>query len=90
MQINSISSMGLPVEGSGPRPVARASGAGAERLGNPAPLDSEVLTRALDEVPDVRPEAVARGRELFADMPYPPAEIIQGISRLIANNVEAA
>jgi len=49
-------------------------------------LDANVdrLTPALAETPDMRPEAVARARELIEDVHYPPAETTQRIARLLA------
>ncbi len=47
-------------------------------------LRSEALNRALRDTPDVRPERVARARELIGDVQYPPRETITKISNLLA------
>jgi hypothetical protein len=49
-------------------------------------LDANVdrLTRALAATPDMRPEAVARARELIEAVHYPPAETTQRIAHLLA------
>lgn len=45
---------------------------------------TEALHRALAEMPAVRPEAVARARQLLGQPQYPPLETIRGIARLLA------
>jgi hypothetical protein len=47
-----------------------------------AQLSSKVRA-TLAEMPEVRPEVVARGRELLADPSYPSAEIVRKIASLI-------
>lgn len=42
------------------------------------------LDRALRETPVVRPEVVARAKELISDVKYPPAAAIEGIAALLA------
>lgn len=41
------------------------------------------LRAALDRQPAIRPEVVARGRELAADPGYPPAAVIASVARQI-------
>jgi len=48
----------------------------------------ESLARAMDSVPEVRANAIERGRELFSSVLYPPTAIIRGISRLVARNLD--
>ncbi len=48
---------------------------------------STALTRSLSLTPDVRPDVVARARELIADVNYPPEEAINKISDLLAMKI---
>ena len=43
-----------------------------------------VLEKKLADVPEVRPEAVARARDLIASTNYPPPETIDKIAALLA------
>jgi len=45
---------------------------------------TEALQRALNATPDVRPEAVARGKALAESPDYPPARTLEGLARLFA------
>jgi hypothetical protein len=47
------------------------------------------LEAALKATPAVRPEAVARARELLSDVKYPPIEAINGIAMLLALKIDA-
>lgn len=49
---------------------------------------SEALNRALAETPDIRPASVDRARSLAASSLYPPTELINGISNLLAKRGE--
>lgn len=44
------------------------------------------LQAALKETPEVRPEVVARGRDLATDPAYPPLEIINRLATLISSS----
>jgi hypothetical protein len=80
------------------KPNYQAPQVGAAQAGRPAPRpvpdesgqvdfsDSSRLEQQLQNLPDVRPEAVQRGRELVADKQYPPQEGIRKISQLLAMN----
>ncbi len=46
------------------------------------------LDRALRETPLVRPEVVARAKDLISDVKYPPAAAIEGIAALLALKLE--
>jgi hypothetical protein len=48
---------------------------------------ARALEQALARLPDVRPEAVARGEQLVSSSSYPPPEIIRRISSLLALNM---
>lgn len=82
MQVNLATNASSPVRGVGPTAAVRLR----ERTGDRVEFgQADALRRALDQTPDIRPEALARARELFQQVPYPPVEIIQGISRLLAD-----
>ncbi|BET65955.1 hypothetical protein ASA1KI_08730 [Opitutales bacterium ASA1] len=44
---------------------------------------SSKIRQALDQIPEIRPEVVERGRQLAADPSYPPREVVQKIAQLI-------
>lgn len=90
MQIHNVSSPELAVSSAEARATTRATP--AERGGRPGPVEGvfSSFSRALESVPEVRTESVARGRELYQEVPYPPTEIVNGISRLIARSWEDA
>ena len=46
------------------------------------------LDEALHATPTMRPEAVARAKELISDVLYPPADTINGIATLLALKLE--
>ncbi|MGD1019098.1 MAG: hypothetical protein ABSA12_07235 [Verrucomicrobiia bacterium] len=46
------------------------------------------MNSALQQTPDVRPEAVSRARALITDAQYPPQSMIHDISRLLAANLK--
>jgi hypothetical protein len=48
----------------------------------------EALEQSLATTPAVRPEAVARARELIGDVKYPPMKAIDGIAALLALKME--
>ena len=49
---------------------------------------AEALNEALQATPSVRPEIVAQARQFIGDVKYPPAEIIHGIVKLCAMNLD--
>ncbi len=44
---------------------------------------SSKIRHALDQIPEIRPEVVERGRQLAADPGYPPREVVEKIARMI-------
>jgi hypothetical protein len=64
----------------------------ARQIRRPAPAatdagefaSTEALQSALNATPEVRPEAVARGRALVESSQYPPAATLQALARLFA------
>ncbi len=51
---------------------------------------ASVLSAALHDQPEIRPEVVARGRALAADPNYPPADVLLNISRRIVASPDPA
>ncbi|HVM59863.1 MAG TPA: hypothetical protein VMV72_03270 [Verrucomicrobiae bacterium] len=45
---------------------------------------ADAVNSALQQIPDVRPEAVTRARTLITNSQYPTESVIQSISRLFA------
>jgi len=81
--INSTSSSDRVLRPEGPvhhtsTPVK--AGLGADRF---SPENSKALQAALNDQPAIRPEVVARGRELAADPSYPSATILRSVSEVI-------
>lgn len=75
--------------------VVRAAASGNKPRVQSTPPASDIsftqtdsLNEALKSTPEVRPEAVARGKELVSNSLYPPMETIRQISSLMAINLE--
>ena len=49
---------------------------------------AEALNKALNATHDVRPDVVARAREVVAGNSYPPQETIQRIAVLLASHLD--
>jgi len=84
--INSTSSSDRVLRPDGPvhhTPTATKSGFGTDRF---SPENSKALQAALNDQPAIRPEVVARGRELAADPSYPSATILRKVSEVILNS----
>lgn len=83
MQVNQITNPGLVVrtaEAVAPARVPAKTGDQAEFTA------SEALNRALNNSPSARSEEIARTQTLAHTVQYPPTELIQRISRLLADN----
>ena len=81
--INSTSSSDRVLRPDGPvhhTSTPPTTGIGADRF---SPENSKALEAALTSQPAIRPEMVARGRELLADPSYPSAEILRKVSEVI-------
>lgn len=88
MQVNSINSAGLSVQGIESRPADRSATADGESSSVSETSQADYFARAMDEVPDLRAETIERSVKLYRDVPYPPTEIMEGLSRLIARKWE--
>ena len=81
--INSTSSSDRVLRPEGPvqhTPTPAQRGIGADHFSSE---NSKALADALAEQPAIRPEVVARGRELAADPSYPSATILRKVSEVI-------
>lgn len=87
MQVNPITNPGLILRNAEAVATARVAG----KTGDQAEFNaSAALNKALDDSPSVRGEEVARIATLTKNVQYPPAELIQRISRLLADNWNSA
>jgi len=59
------------------KPVARTEASPTDRIST---AQAEYLQGALTRHPEIRPEVVARGRELAADPSYPSFEILRNVA----------
>ncbi len=56
--------------------------------GNAASFEhASALENTLAAVPEIRPEAVARARQLIADPNYPSASIVRSLSNFLAEKI---
>lgn len=80
--INSTSSSDRVLRPEGPVLHAKTpvTGLGADRF---SPENTAALKSALSSQPEIRPEVVARARELAADPSYPSAAILRQVGEAI-------
>ncbi len=64
-------------------PVSQPTPESSDRLSN---SNSQALQTALSNTPEVRPDVVARGKQLALDPDYPPLEIINGLARFMTQS----
>jgi hypothetical protein len=65
------------------RPAAPRMQSGSDSLSTDKAAQ---LQSALEAVPEIRPEVVARGQALAADPSYPSASIVRSVASLIVNS----
>jgi hypothetical protein len=83
MQINSISSQGI----TGPEPEQRAAVRASQSEPDQAEFNkSRTLNRSLHETPEIRGAEVGRAMVLASSVHYPPEELIDQISHLLARH----
>jgi len=63
---------------------AKRSTRALKKLSEKVPPNPHSLKQTLQELPDSRPEAVARARQLIADPDYPPQETQQILAQHLA------
>ena len=85
MEINS----NLKAEPLGGRMPPVRSSAAVSQANNALFDGAAKLEMGLKETPAVRPDVVARARELISDPSYPPQEMVRKISLLLAMHMEA-
>ncbi len=81
MQLHPLSSSHVRLEGNQPSGARQVRSTTSDTAHFSA---AESVDKALEAAPDVRPEEVARAQQLIASVKYPPMELIDGISHLIA------
>jgi hypothetical protein len=64
--------------------IRKASGSRADIRDAATFPDTQALKGRLNQTAEVRPEAVARGRELVNSSSYPPDHTVRGIAALLA------
>ena len=69
------------------RPAARPALLGQDKTSLAA---AEQLDKALAQTPEVRAEKVAEAQKLVRDVSYPPEELINKLSALLASHLDAA
>jgi hypothetical protein len=71
----------------GPTPSGRPA-APARKAGDTASFArSAAVEAALKSLPDIRPEAVDRAKQLISDPNYPPAATVKQLSQFLAANL---
>ncbi len=68
-------------------PSLRPDNSNGEKLSR---AQSDSLSAALSNTPEIRPEVVERGRMLAVDLNYPPRQIIEQLSKLIISAQDPA
>jgi hypothetical protein len=81
LNLNSAGAVGPTT--SPPRKNKASQGSDAAEFSGAAALD-----QSLKSTPGVRPEVVARARELIVQPDYPPAETMRKIATLLAFNID--
>jgi len=81
MQIDNISSHGVETRGIESKAATRTNRAAQDQADF---NQTQGLEHALNAIPAVRGEEVARAKTLVSSLRYPPDELIEGISQLLA------
>jgi len=72
------------------QPIARGPSTPATSDTSGLPHErTQALEQSLRDAPQVRPEVVDRARALVADVKYPPDEVLDRISALLALHVKS-
>ena len=87
MQVNIINTQGISVPGVERKAVAHATHSGPDQAEF---SQSRSLDKALKDSDEVRLHEVDRARHLVASVQYPPEEMIDRISNLLARNLGGA
>ena len=81
MQVNPLSSHGLELRAAAQRPPAPAKGGTEDQA---VFSQTQGLEQALKNAPDVRDAEVIRAKHLISSLKYPPDDLIDRISQLVA------
>ncbi|MDB6038728.1 MAG: hypothetical protein JWM99_2569 [Verrucomicrobiales bacterium] len=81
LNINSAGAINIPAPQ--PKTTKHSEGIDATEFSGATALD-----QSLNDTPGIRPEVVARARELVSQPQYPPTEAIRKIARLLAFNMD--
>jgi hypothetical protein len=81
LNINSAGAINIPAPQ--PKVTKHSEGIDATEFSGATALD-----QSLNDTPGIRPEVVARARELVSQPKYPPAEAIRKIAKLLAFNLD--
>jgi len=84
MQLNPLSPSHVRLEGAQPSGARQARTTTSDTAVFSA---AEGVEQALSAAPDVRTEAVARAEKLIGSVKFPPTELINGISHLLAKRL---
>jgi hypothetical protein len=58
----------------------------AQAQDNFNPAQSQQMLEALQNQPEIRPEVLARAKQLAADPNYPPSDVIANVANLFVND----
>ena len=83
MQVNSISSQGITAPSAEPRSVSRAPQSEQDQAEF---TEARSLDNALGATPEIRGGEVGRAKVLASSVQYPPEELIDRISNLLARH----
>jgi len=81
MQIDNISTHGIETRGPEPKAPTRANRTAQDQADF---HQTQSLEHALNAIPPTRSEEVGRAKTLVSSLRYPPDELIEGISQLLA------
>lgn len=82
---NNVNSPGVD----GPTPPRRPASASRRAPEHVSFAGSDAVESSLQNVPASRKDAVENAKLLIGDVKYPPLEIIRGISKLLAENLDS-
>ncbi len=84
MQVNANPNVGATAKIAGLRPSSPSARVERDKA---AFLETDALNEALQQVPDVRPEAVDRARALVRDSQYPPLDVLRNVADLLTTRL---
>ncbi len=82
MQVNANPNVSATTKMNGQRPPPPTA-----RVDKAVFLETDALNQSLQQVPDVRQDAVDRARTLVQDSQYPPLSVLQDIAALLSEHL---